>query len=306
VAINPVNQLTKNQAVNVSSKVTLTPIQSLTKNQSINLSSKATVNSVGQKNGNFAGAVNLSSKVTVNLVSNIVKTGSVLISSRVTVSPFGIPTRFGFAQLSSKATVTVFAIKSFTPVAKFGVANLKSFTTLTPVVTPTSIVCPCPDWDVDDYVTCNWSAADYTICDWLVTGGIGIASLPFTIPVFRLFDLPVVTNTPVFTWSGGVTGTYFNSTFTHLNWSVNTIPDCLWIDIGTSTQQWVRNTYGLGFVLPYTLPVFRLFNYGYNQDICNYQINVTPNVQYDVGNVAISVYSNNTVAASGWSRKGCE
>ena len=138
-----------------------------------------------------------------------------------------------------------------------------------------------------------------------MTGAAGIASLPFTIPVFRLFDLPVVIRTPVFTWGAGVTGTYFNSTFTHLNWLVNTISDCTWIDIGTSTQQWVHDTYGIEFVLPYTLPVFRLFNYGYDPDTCNYQFNVAPNVQYDVDNVALSVYSNNNVVAADWSRKGC-
>jgi hypothetical protein len=90
-----------------------------------------------------------------------------------------------------------------------------------------------------------------------------------------------------------------------LNWLVTTIADCSWIYIGTSTQQWVHDTYDIEFVLPYSLPVFRLFNYAYSPDTCNYQFNVTPNVQYHVDNVALSVYSNNNLVASGWSRKGC-
>jgi hypothetical protein len=146
--------------------------------------------------------------------------------------------------------------------------------------------CACPDWQTIYDLSCGWINSQQSC----VT--VQQLPFPFTIPVFRLYDLARTSSSKKFAATLTTTYTYSlinNVAYCYPSTSVylfktdgNLIPS--WDSSGSMTSAFIHKN---------------ILN------TCNYQIGVAPNVQYDVENVTVNAFSNDNVVASGWSRKGC-
>lgn len=192
--VSPVAVKVKPVTVNLSSKTTVTPVATKGKLATVNLSSKATATPVAT-NTKLATA-NLSSKVTVTPVATKIRIAVTSLSSKVVLTP--VCFKAGLiktAELSSKTTITPVAV-----VTKFATAYLKGSTTVNPNGIGPAPRCECPSWHVNPTLVYGWIINP-------IECPSNQADLPFTLPVFRLYELSAVVSSGGYNHADGITCT---------------------------------------------------------------------------------------------------
>ena len=172
--VSPVATKVKLATVNLSSKTTVTPVATNTKLATINLSSKATVTPTA-------------TKIRIAVTS---------LSSKVVLTP--VCFKAGFtktSELSSKTTLTPVAV-----VTKFATAYLRGSTTLNPNGIGPAPRCECPSWHVNPTLVYGWIINP-------IECPSNQAELPFTLPVFRLYELSAVVSSGGYNHANGITCT---------------------------------------------------------------------------------------------------
>ena len=203
------------------------------------------------------------------------------------------------------------AVVTSTASSKSGRVSISGRAIVTATPVPLAIVCTCPPWQIIDETLCGWKYAAGLI-------SVQPYPFPFTIPVYKIYELALPFEANVGNWTVNtcVVPTYdVDATLTNTFTKAGTLASLfqtpqslayLFTNGETLVNNWLPNGNINVYLLPYTLPVFRMYNLGYVQPINIYSVASNVTGTYVTSPTESSVYKQFAVSGIQWSRGSCD